>query len=140
MKYRKGERVRHPKKPDWGIGEVLRDSVDDSVKIYFSEVGEKTISLQYILPERVAGAEALNEILEALSISGGTSSGPSTCGNCGQPTTFSVMAVVGRASLGWCPACYRQRQTKHTSEVTGKSIWEDEHSTIDGPKGRYTPK
>ncbi|MGI0035714.1 MAG: DUF3553 domain-containing protein [Nitrososphaera sp.] len=28
MTYKKGQRVRHPKKADWGLGEVLEDATD----------------------------------------------------------------------------------------------------------------
>ena len=40
MDYRKGERVKHPKKPDWGVGQVLTDSSGGSVKIFFTHAGE----------------------------------------------------------------------------------------------------
>lgn len=53
MQYRKGQHVRHPKKHDWGIGEVLEDCQDDKIRIYFSEVGEKKLSLQNISLELV---------------------------------------------------------------------------------------
>ena len=48
MKYSKGDRVRHPKRGDWGLGEVLADSDGGSVRIFFVEAGEKTISLDII--------------------------------------------------------------------------------------------
>lgn len=42
MQYKKGDRVRHPKKPDWGIGQVLADSTGGTVQIFFTHAGEKT--------------------------------------------------------------------------------------------------
>lgn len=34
MKYNKGDRVKHPKRDDWGLGEVLADSDGGSVRIF----------------------------------------------------------------------------------------------------------
>ena len=36
MQYKKGDRVKHPKKPDWGIGQVLADSTGGTVRIFFT--------------------------------------------------------------------------------------------------------
>mgnify|MGYP003788994971 CR=1 FL=1 len=58
MQYKKGDRVRHPKKPDWGIGQVLADSIDGTVRIFFANAGEKTISLDFVQPEKVSGDAA----------------------------------------------------------------------------------
>lgn len=44
MKFRQGDRVRHPNKPDWGIGQVLDDSDGDDVRVFFVGVGEKSLS------------------------------------------------------------------------------------------------
>ena len=45
MKYRKGERVQHPVKLDWGIGEVFADCAGNVLNVFFSNAGEKSISL-----------------------------------------------------------------------------------------------
>lgn len=68
MNYKKGDRVRHPTKDDWGLGEVLADSTVESVRIFFVEVGEKTISLKLIQPIKVSGAEAVHPGLDNLKI------------------------------------------------------------------------
>ena len=42
-----GDRIRHPTKPDWGIGQVL--GVDSSkAAVFFVEAGHKMISLQHV--------------------------------------------------------------------------------------------
>lgn len=68
MKYKKGDRVRHPTKDDWGLGEVLADDNGESVRIFFVEDGEKTISLNLIQPIKVSGAEAVHSGLDNLKI------------------------------------------------------------------------
>ena len=68
MKYKKGDRVRHPTKDDWGLGEVLADSTGGSVRIFFVGEGEKTISLKYIQPVKVSGTEATHSGLDNLKI------------------------------------------------------------------------
>ena len=66
MKYNKGDRVKHPKRDDWGLGEVLADSDGGSVRIFFVESGEKTISLDIIQPVLVAGSGAADPVLDNL--------------------------------------------------------------------------
>ena len=68
MGYKKGERVRHPTKEDWGLGEILEDSRGDRVRIFFVGVGEKTLSLQHIEPVRVVGDESHHPVLDNLRI------------------------------------------------------------------------
>ena len=63
MKYNKGNRVKHPKRADWGLGEVLADSDGGSVRIFFVEAGEKTLSLDIIQPVLVAGSGAAEPVL-----------------------------------------------------------------------------
>lgn len=68
MEYRKGDRVRHPTKDDWGVGEVLADCNGETVKIFFVGAGEKTISLRYVQPIKVSGDEARHPVLDNLKI------------------------------------------------------------------------
>ena len=68
MKYKKGDRVRHPTKDDWGLGEVLADDSGESVRIFFVGDGEKTISLNLMQPIKVSGAEAVHPGLDNLKI------------------------------------------------------------------------
>lgn len=66
MEYKKGERVRHPKLVNWGLGEVLADSDNDSVKIFFVGVGEKCLSLKYVQPVHVNIENAHHPVLDNL--------------------------------------------------------------------------
>ena len=68
VEYAKGERVRHPTKSDWGLGEVLEDSRGNKVRIFFVEAGEKTLDLNYVKPEKVLGEEARHKVLDNLSV------------------------------------------------------------------------
>ena len=139
MKYKKGERVQHPVKLDWGVGEVLADCADDVLNVFFSHAGEKSISLSYVQPVKVYGDAAASVILDSLNFSDEPTTAKSLCKNCGSPTIFSDMTEIGRMNLRWCPPCYRQSQTKYTDPKTEESTWEDESRTIDGRKGPYSP-
>ncbi|MCP4321750.1 MAG: DUF3553 domain-containing protein [Psychromonas sp.] len=68
MLYKKGERVRHPKLADWGLGEVLADSGNDSVKVFFVGVGEKFLSLKYVQPVHVSSENAHHPVLDNLKV------------------------------------------------------------------------
>ena len=46
--YKKGQLVKHPKKPEWGIGVVLKDSSGELLNVSFENVGIKVLSLEYI--------------------------------------------------------------------------------------------
>jgi len=68
MEYKKGLRVRHPIMPDWGLGEVLEDSIEDKVKIFFVGSGEKALSLKGLDLTKVEGTEAKHPLLDNLVI------------------------------------------------------------------------
>jgi hypothetical protein len=68
VEYRKGDRVRHPARQDWGLGEVLADSHAGSLKVFFVGVGEKTLALQHVQPIKVSGSEAAHPVLDNLKI------------------------------------------------------------------------
>ena len=139
MKYKKGDRVQHPVKLDWGVGEVLADCADDVLNVFFSHAGEKSISLSYVQPVKVYGDAAASVILDSLNFSDEPTTAKSLCKNCGSPTIFSDMTEIGRMNLRWCPPCYQQSRTKYTDPKTEQSTWEDESMTIDGPKGIHFP-
>jgi hypothetical protein len=48
MDYKKGDRVKHPTKDDWGLGEVLENSNGDTVRVFFVGTGEKTSLMSVI--------------------------------------------------------------------------------------------
>jgi len=74
MPLAKGQRVIHPTKPDWGVGQVLEDASSTSVRIFFTGAGEKELFLSHITPRVVTGAEASHAVLDNLRIvrTGGT--------------------------------------------------------------------
>ena len=69
MEYTKGDRVKHPAKENWGLGEVLENSNDEFVRVFFVGAGERTLSLKYVQPEKVEGNEANHPVLNNLKIS-----------------------------------------------------------------------
>lgn len=71
MKYRKGDRVRHPSMAAWGLGLVLEDSEGMLVRIFFVEAQEKTLSLTYVQPVVVTGAAAESIALDNLKVVNG---------------------------------------------------------------------
>lgn len=68
MEYKKGDRVKHPTKDDWGLGEVLEDGNIESVRVFFVGVGEKVLSLKYVQPVKVTGDAANHPVLDNLKI------------------------------------------------------------------------
>lgn len=66
MKYIKGLRVKHPGKPEWGLGQVLEDSSSASVKVFFVGAGERQLSLSHVSLIPVAGKEAEHTVLDNL--------------------------------------------------------------------------
>lgn len=69
VEYRKGDRVKHPKRADWGIGEVLADQTNANVNVFFVGVGAKTISTSHVSLVPVSGADASHPVLDNLKVS-----------------------------------------------------------------------
>ena len=72
MDYKKGDRVKHPGLPEWGLGEVLTDSRDDKVRIFFTEKGPKTLSLKHVEPVKIVGEDARHPVLDHLWVNEGS--------------------------------------------------------------------
>jgi len=66
--YSKGERVKHPDRPDWGLGQVLSDSAGGRVSACFVEVGEKMLMLSHVSLVKVEGDEAKSLRLDNLAV------------------------------------------------------------------------
>lgn len=64
MEFKKGERVKNPTRPDWGLGKVLEDSLHGKARIQFKTVGEKLVSLNHVALTLVTGAEAHDPALD----------------------------------------------------------------------------
>ena len=63
-----GDKVRHPKMPDWGLGKVMEVTSDGKARIFFIHAGEKTILLSRVDFEKVEGEEAAHPILDNLKV------------------------------------------------------------------------
>ncbi|MBF0234081.1 MAG: DUF3553 domain-containing protein [Desulfamplus sp.] len=63
--YKKGDRVKHTKVEDWGVGEVLGSSDGESIDIFFVGAGKKTLAKTARLI-KVTGDEALHPLLNNL--------------------------------------------------------------------------
>ena len=68
MSLKKGERVRHPIKAEWGLGEVLTDSNGEKVRVFFVGAGEKTISLKHVMLDYIPKDEAAHPVLDNLRV------------------------------------------------------------------------
>lgn len=64
--YRKGDRVRHPKLPKWGLGEVLARSNGTDVKVFFVGIGYKVLSLSFVQLEKIPALIAESPLLDNL--------------------------------------------------------------------------
>lgn len=73
MFYRKGDKVRHPIKEDWGLGKVLANSNGEKVDVFFVDAGEKTILLKYVEPVKVKGEDSSHGGLDNLKATVSTS-------------------------------------------------------------------
>src|SRR5215831_14623130 len=63
----KGDRVRHPSKPDWGLGEVYDLSGSNKVHVYFEAAGRRCLSTNVIILVRVEKSDGKSDILDRLS-------------------------------------------------------------------------
>ena len=63
-KIKVGDKVRHPRKPDWGIGKVMEITSDGISRIFFINAGEKTILLNYVDFEKIDREGSEHPILD----------------------------------------------------------------------------
>lgn len=68
MPYAKGDRVIHPGKPEWGLGEVLEDSSSSTVRVFFVGSGERQLSLAHVTLQLATGATAKHSVLDNLTL------------------------------------------------------------------------
>jgi hypothetical protein len=69
LEFRKGDRVKHGSKPEWGLGQVLEDSVDGKVRVFFAGLAaERNLLLKLAPLIRVSGKEAQHAGLDNLKI------------------------------------------------------------------------
>ena len=64
--FKKGERVKHATKTEWGIGEVLANDSSGKVQVYFEDVGAKEFSLAHAEFVKLSGIDGQSDDLTAL--------------------------------------------------------------------------
>ncbi|MBK5970464.1 MULTISPECIES: DUF3553 domain-containing protein [Thiorhodovibrio] len=65
MPFKVGDRVKHPKKLDWGLGEVTA-SGGGNVTVHFVDAGEKKLSLNHVALQLVTGDDAVSPQLDQI--------------------------------------------------------------------------
>src|SRR5260370_28676782 len=95
---KKDDRVRHEAVPEWGLGRVLDDPAAGKVRIFFSNVGVKTISLLANIVV-MSGTEATSSILDNLKID-----------NPGQESSYKTLAVVKQQFLNQFPRGFHGKE------------------------------
>lgn len=71
MRHKQGDRVRHPRKPSWGVGLILESGQTDEVRVFFDGAGEKRLSSEYVELEPVSGEAAHSQLLDHLRVEAG---------------------------------------------------------------------
>ena len=66
LELRKNDRVKHSSKPELGLGQVLEDSADGKVRVFFTCAGERNLVLTHAPLVRVSGEEAKHPGLDNL--------------------------------------------------------------------------
>ncbi|SEN95230.1 hypothetical protein SAMN05216404_10914 [Nitrosospira multiformis] len=102
MQYKKCDRVRYPKKPDWGIAKCSPTVLTERYG-FLHHAGEKTISLNFVQPEKLSGDAASSPFLDQLDLTAQPTKdakGKAPCTNCGAPTQFGDIANPMRYRLG----------------------------------------
>lgn len=66
VKFRKGDRVKHSSRTDWGLGEVLADPAGDQVEVFFEDIGVKKFKLAFAKFIKVSGEESESDYLTSL--------------------------------------------------------------------------
>jgi hypothetical protein len=142
--YKRGDRVKHAVKTEWGLGEVLDDQVGDKVRIIFEDVGVKPFALQYTPLVRVAGDEAQSSYLDALVKYHGKKAGKTS----GAAAQFISFSQALRSFLGIFPCGFNdpnylsgrssERDYKQTAhEYVRDQLSRDQMMTLIG-SGRYS--
>jgi hypothetical protein len=144
MEIVKGTRLRHPKKSEWGLGEVVAVEGNNVISVIFENIGLKRMSLDFFNPVIDTGMSEKSSVLDNVLAEQNTPkkypSGKPLCNNCGHPTQFGDQADRKRVDLGWCNPCFKQSQRTFEDKETGKVRYYDELRTVDGIKTRYSPK
>lgn len=89
--YKTGERVKHPKAEEWGLGEVLGSSDGENIDFFFEGAGKKSLGKTVQL-KKVRGTEAISILLDNLK----KTTGKSKFISISQATQFFLQTVSRR--------------------------------------------
>ena len=67
MSLRKGTRVKHPARPEWGVGQVIEEGSSTSVRVFFEGAGLKVLLPSAVKLETITGTAAKSVVLDNLS-------------------------------------------------------------------------
>lgn len=65
MEFSQGDRVKHPARPEWGVGKVL-DNSGGNLRIFFVGAGEKILKMGYVNLIKLDEGEAIHPVLDNL--------------------------------------------------------------------------
>ena len=97
---KKDDRVRNEGAPDWGLGRILEDPASGNVRIFFSNVGTKTVSLIANLV-LVKGEEATNSVLDNLKIA-----------SSGRESSYKTLTMLKQQFLNHFPEGFHGKKYK----------------------------
>jgi hypothetical protein len=104
MTFTKGQRVRHPTRPDWGLGEVREDAAHGRARVFFVNAGERIISLTHVALIPSDGADAADSLLDNLT----DHDGPSEADY--QPLSTSIANFLRRYPGGFYGAKFAREE------------------------------
>lgn len=68
---KRGDRVVHPAKPEWGVASILQDGDGNNVRLFFEIRGDITLSSNHVRLRRVRGEAARSLVLDNLKMQNG---------------------------------------------------------------------
>jgi Protein of unknown function (DUF3553) len=68
MPFLKNDVVKHPSRPEWGLGKVLADCDDSNVRVFFVGAGEKTLKQDLAQLVKVPASESGHALLQNLKV------------------------------------------------------------------------
>jgi Protein of unknown function (DUF3553) len=63
---KRGDRLRHATKTEWGVGEVLEDELGRQVQVFFEDVGAKSFDAEHAKFVKLSGEDSQSDYLTAL--------------------------------------------------------------------------
>lgn len=107
MNYKKGDKVRHPNRLEWGLGIILDDEIHEKVRVFFENVGEKVLSTKFFMPSVVTGSAAKHPILDQL-----------TCDPKQLGLTTLLSAFLSKYPDGFQDPHFLEKEVYHKQEIS----------------------